>query len=104
MAIEVTKPPEGGDQIIPESGPDSYVVIDSQRHPIVGWRWDGERGHPLVAFEDGVWEVVWEVVNEMCVRGQSMVVKDAPYYGEPSFESEGDYDSLASDLQRRDDR
>lgn len=90
--IEVTKAPQGGDTIIPEAGPDSYVVIDSRRHSIVAWRWDGERGHPLVAFEDGIWEVEWLVVKEICVRGDSMTpLNDADDYDDvEDYESEED--------------
>tara|TARA_Y100000034_G_scaffold102635_1_gene127632 strand:+ start:1177 stop:1479 length:303 start_codon:yes stop_codon:yes gene_type:complete len=100
MAVKVTKPPEDSDQVIPEAGPESYVTIGMLRHPIVAWRWDGERGHPLVAFEDGVWEAEWIVVQEMCVRGQ--MIHPRPEDDEGDWPPP-DYDTMSSDLQRRDD-
>ncbi len=88
--IEVTKAPQGTGNIIPEGGPDSYVMIDSLRYPIVAWRWDGERGHPLVAFEDGVWEVEWVVVQEICVRGQMMRPRPDDDYDEETTDDDDD--------------
>jgi hypothetical protein len=86
--ISQTHPPEAADTVISEPGPDSYVIIDTQRHPIVAWRWDGERGMPLVAFEDGVWEADMMVVTGMCVRGQSVSHEDPDYYGDEEANEE----------------
>jgi len=91
MSIEQTSSPNGSVHVIPEPGPESYVVMskpnaDGQigdQYPIVGWQWDGEVGLPLVAMADGLYIVGASEVEAVCVRGQIM-------YAEPWDDDEDD--------------